>query len=275
MACAESAADGRGDLTGGDAFAVRDVDLEQAAAVVERHRPAGGDIGGVVEVGAEKLPFLLHHADHPVALAADADALAEGIGGAEQLVLELCTQHREGARAGGIVRRKEAAAADLHREDLLHRAAHSVNGGATHAALGFHFGVSPYHRGDRGHPRQAEQRGGVLEGELSAGVRQPRRTAASALATRGDADHVGAELAEFGQHEAVDALADRRQQDDRGDADGDAEQRQEAAHPVGGDRAQRERQHVAHDHGASASPGRAPDRAPQRGEPAAPRTEVR
>ena len=43
------------------------------------------------------------------------------------------------------------------------------------------------------------------------------------------ADQIGAELGELGEHETVDALADRREQDHRGDADGDAEQRQKAA----------------------------------------------
>jgi len=44
-----------------------------------------------------------------------------------------------------------------------------------------------------------------------------------------DADHIGAELGELGQHVAMDALADRRQQDHRGNADRNAEQREETA----------------------------------------------
>ena len=51
------------------------------------------------------------------------------------------------------------------------------------------------------------------------------------------------------EHEAVDALADRGQQDHRGDADGDAEQRQETAQPLRGDGAQRELEGVGEDHG--------------------------
>ena len=50
----------------------------------------------------------------------------------------------------------------------------------------------------------------------------------------------------------MDAFADRGQQDHRRDAHGDAEQRQKAAQPVCGDRAQRQLQGIARaDHSAS------------------------
>jgi len=57
----------------------------------------------------------------------------------------------------------------------------------------------------------------------SVGRHQCRRLA------RRDLDDIGAELRELGQHEAMHALADAGEQDHRGDADGDAEQGQEAA----------------------------------------------
>ena len=48
-----------------------------------------------------------------------------------------------------------------------------------------------------------------------------------------DADQVGAELAELGQHELVQAFADGGQQDHRRNTDGDAQAGEEAAQPVG------------------------------------------
>ena len=59
-----------------------------------------------------------------------------------------------------------------------------------------------------------------------------------------DADDVGAELGEFGQHKTVDAFADRGQQDHRRNADRDAERGQEGAQAVRGERVQGEAQGV-------------------------------
>ena len=63
-----------------------------------------------------------------------------------------------------------------------------------------------------------------------------RRTAAAGGGfARCDADQIGAELGEFGQHEAVQPFADGGQQNHGGDAHGDAQGGEKAAHPVGDD----------------------------------------
>ena len=64
-----------------------------------------------------------------------------------------------------------------------------------------------------------------------------------------DADHVGAELGELRQHIAMDALADRGQQDHRGNADGNPEQGQETAQALGSDRAQGQGEEIGKHHG--------------------------
>ena len=63
-----------------------------------------------------------------------------------------------------------------------------------------------------------------------------------------DGDDVGAELGEFGQHKTVDAVADRGEQDHRGDADADAERGQKGAQAVGGERVQGEAEGVGEAH---------------------------
>jgi len=48
-----------------------------------------------------------------------------------------------------------------------------------------------------------------------------------------DSDNIGAELGELRQHEAVNTFADGRKQHNRSNANGNAEQGEEAAHAVG------------------------------------------
>jgi hypothetical protein len=86
------------------------------------------------------------------------------------------------------------------------------------------------------------------------------RAAAGLGLARMHANHIGAELGEFAQHIAMDALANRGQQDHRCDADGDAEQRQEAPQALGDDGADGEGEEVGDAH-VSASSTPAPDRA--------------
>jgi len=84
--------------------------------------------------------------------------------------------------------------------------------------------------------RQAFERARVFQRQRPHRGRDPGRRRARSLDLAGrDAGDVGAELREFRQHEAVDAFADRGQQNHGGDADRDPQQRQEAAQPMGGD----------------------------------------
>jgi hypothetical protein len=89
------------------------------------------------------------------------------------------------------------------------------------------------------HVGQARQRLGVVQRQRPRAAGQADRGAAGLGASRMDTDDIGAELGELGQHVAMDALADRGQQDHRGDADRDAEQGQEAAQALGDDGAGR------------------------------------
>jgi hypothetical protein len=69
-------------------------------------------------------------------------------------------------------------------------------------------------------------------------------------ASRADADDIGAELGEFRDHEAVQALADGGEQDDGGDANGDAERGKRRAQPLRpeGNVGEADEIGVAHDH---------------------------
>ena len=88
-----------------------DVDLHQALAVEHVQRAADRDEHGVVQVEAEHLALGFHHADDAVALAADAQARAERVLAAEQLLRHLGAEHRERARRARVVVRQELAAA--------------------------------------------------------------------------------------------------------------------------------------------------------------------
>jgi hypothetical protein len=102
------------------------------------------------------------------------------------------------------------------------------------------LGVAPDVRRHADDVRQAGERARVVERQRPCELLgRPGEGAPPVLVLPGvDADDVGAELAELAEHEAVHAFADRGEQDHRRDADGDAEQGQEAAQAVGGDGAQ-------------------------------------
>ena len=265
MAGDQAARDRVDDGRDGDVPRVSHADLHQAVAFEQRQPAHAGNEGGIVEIDAQKFALLLHDADHAVAFITDLDALAERIGDAEQFALELGAEDDKGARAGAVVRRQEVADAHPHRIHLLHVGADAEYRGAAHAAVGAHFGVAVDVGGDMGDVGQAGERGGVIKGQLTCSRRQAGRAAARTLAPGVDLDDVGAELAELLQHEAVQTFANRGQQDDCGNADGDATQGQRAAQAVGGDRAQGQLQQVtpAHRSGllmfsASSRPGPGP-----------------
>src|SRR5574340_533203 len=68
------------------------------------HRARGGNVDGVVQVEAEHLAFRLHHADHAVALTADAQVAAERVLPGEQLLPDLRAEHDKGACLLRVVR---------------------------------------------------------------------------------------------------------------------------------------------------------------------------
>ncbi len=227
----------------------RQVDLVEALAVEYLERPRRRNEGGIVEVDAEELALGLEHPDDAELVGADTQAGAERILRAEQFLLELRPEDDQSARAVGILRRQELAGAHPPLEHLQHLRPNPVDRGAAHASVAADLGVAPDAGRHGDDVRQVGERPRVVERQRPRAARKARRMAAGLGLALMHADDVGAELAELGQHEAVDALADRGQQDHRGDTDGDAEERQEAAQPLRGDGAQRELEGVGEDHG--------------------------
>src|SRR5574343_1652886 len=259
--------DGGGDDGRRHAFLGGQVDFVEAVAVEDFEGAGGRDEGRVVEVDAEKLPLGFEDADDAELVGADAQLGAERVLAAEQFVLELGAEDDQASGALGIVRGQELAGAHLALEDVQHLRADAIDRGPAQAAVGADFGVAPDAGRHADDVRQAGQRPGVVERQRPGAARQAGRRRAAGLGLAGvDADDVGAELAELAEHKAVDALADRGEQDYRRDADGDAEQGQEAAQALGGDGAGGELQGVGGEHGGgfSASSRPAPGRAGRR-----------
>ena len=163
----------------------------------------------------------------------------ERVVGAEQLLLQLGAEHDEAARLFRALAGQELAHRHLHVEHRQRIGRHAVDDGAAQrgrapatSALPQTVGTTPTTPGTCCSARASSSVSGRTE------VGSPRRRAAARRRAPGrDADDVGAELRELAEHEAVDALADGGQQDHRGDAHRDAEQREKAAQALRGDRA--------------------------------------
>jgi hypothetical protein len=126
--------------------------------------------------------------------------------------------------------------------------ADAIDRDAPHAAVAIDLGVAEHARGHGHHIGQALHRLGVVQRQRPRAARQADGGAAGLGAARMDADDIGAELGEFRQHITMDALADRCQQDHRGDADGDAEQGQETAQALRTDGTDGQREGVGEQH---------------------------
>jgi hypothetical protein len=84
--------------------------------------------------------------------------------------------------------------------------------------------------------RNALERFGIFEAQRPNGVQHAGRETERARLARLHGERRRAELRELLDHVCVQALADRRQQDDRSDADADSERGQRAPQPVRDDR---------------------------------------
>ena len=247
MAGLERGGDQCADARCRDAFFIGQVDGHQAVAVEQFQRTRRRDIGRVVEVDAEELPLRLHDADDTELEVADAGPRSQGAFRAEQFRLQLGPQHNKRAGAFRFVIRQELAAAEFHPVNIRHVRALAIDDGTAQAAVGLDLGIAPHHGGHAGDVGQAGQGTRIVECQRAHGAGNAGRAGAGSLDLAGrDVDQVGAELREFGQHEAMDAFPDRGQQNDRRDPDGDPEQRQEAAQPVCGDGAPGEVEGVGH-----------------------------
>lgn len=72
--------------------------FDHTGAVEQALRPVNRDVGDIVEVEAEQLAFLRHHADHPETHAADTDQLTQRVARPEQLGTQLMAEHHIGRR---------------------------------------------------------------------------------------------------------------------------------------------------------------------------------
>ncbi len=85
------------------------MDFHQPRTVEQFQRTCGGNIHGIVQIEAQHLSFRFHHADHTVALAADAQITAERVLPGEQFLTHLGAQHHQRARLARIFIRQETA----------------------------------------------------------------------------------------------------------------------------------------------------------------------
>ena len=155
--------DAAGDEGRRNAFLGGDVDFTDPSAVEQLLATGRRDEGGVVKVDAEELALWRHDADHPEMQAADAQALAERIVAAEQLVLELGAEDNEGARAVFVVGRQELPALHGRPENLRKLGIDAIDQGSPGAAIAFDFGIAAHIRRDGDDVGQALEGLGVVE----------------------------------------------------------------------------------------------------------------
>ena len=204
---------------------VQHVDLEQAFAVEQLERARRRDVDGVVEVEADHRALRPHHADDAVALAADAQRLRRA------------RSHRRTAAAPSSSRARRSCAARADRPaagscpcatskrnasansgpDAVHGRRAACGRCASTSALPCTIGSEAMTYG----ARCSASASSMVSGRTvpNAPIEPPMVCGRA----RRDADEVGAELRELGDHELPHALADRGEQHHGRDADGDAE----------------------------------------------------
>ena len=104
------------------------------------------------------------------------------------------------------------------------------------------------HGHDRVDVGQPPDRDGIFDAEFSRRTAEGSRDAAGLRLARIDGEEIGAELRELLENVAPGALADRGQQDDRGNPDSNAECRQKGAQPMGAQRMQGKAERVSEAH---------------------------
>ena len=224
------------------------MDFHHALAVEDFQCARGGNVDGVVEIETQHLALGRHDADHAKARCADLQGGAERVGAAEQFGAHFCAQYRVGAWVARIIGGQELADCHLHVEGTGKVRAFAVYRYAPAAPLGADFRVA-HHAGigvlrvARGLQRQRI----VHRQQPRAADGADRGTARAGFAGR-CGDDVGAELGELGQHKTMDAVADRGEQNHRGDAHRDARGGQEGAQPVRGQRVQGKAEGVGETH---------------------------
>ena len=208
---------------------VHQVDLEQLVLVEEPERARHGHDRDVVDVEAHHLALGLHHPDHAEAPAGDPHQLAERASLAEQLARQLGPQHGDRAAAARVALRPERALARAELPERRQVGCRAEHRDAAAALAGLDARQAHRDRHHRRDARDAGERLRVVDRELARGAAEDAGDAERLRLARVDGDDVGAELGELAEHVDARALADRGQQDHRGDADRDAQHREERA----------------------------------------------
>ena len=95
--------------------------------VEELEAARGGNVDRVVEVDADHVALRFHDADDAIALAADADPVAERVAAAVELRVQLGAEHGDVARALELVGRQERADGHVELERLVEVGADGVD----------------------------------------------------------------------------------------------------------------------------------------------------
>ncbi len=153
----EHAADGGHHLFQGRAVLIDQIDFKQAFPVEQLQPFARRNIDRIVQVNPQHIALGLHHADYPIAVAADAYPFAQRVAVAEQFVAHFCPQDREGPGRPRIIRRQELTDGHVKLERSVEFMTDAVDRRAPLAAAAFHGSIALNHghrSGRVGHPAQ-------------------------------------------------------------------------------------------------------------------------
>ncbi len=209
--------------------AIDDVDLLQPLLVEQRLGVSGGQIDHVVQIKAQKLPLGGKYSGHPKTAITGAQQTSRRIAPGKQLSRHLGPQHRIGAGHGTVVRGQKTS---LHQGESPageRRRTCAQNGGAAGEPAAAHLPLPLHHRERRLYPCQSGEGIGILQQQGTAAGEDAGRAACCFGLARGHGDQPGAKLGEAVEQIEPEPLADAGEQGHRGDPDGDAERRQQAA----------------------------------------------
>ena len=237
----------------GDGFATPglDQDAEQRVGVEhglsQRHRHDDQFVG----IHAQPLADRLQDANHAQAAVADADQLADGRFVAEHFLADLVADDGDRGTPIPVLVRQAAALCELEIADRDEVAGRAGDHDFAQAAAEADFRGAGGERRNPADRRGAAQRGGIVDGQVARcrGDGIGRIETAGAGAAGQHDDEIGADRRELPDDIAPRPVAERRQDDDGGDADRHGEHRQRGAHRVAGRRIAGEAQRVSQPHG--------------------------
>ena len=123
----------------------------------------------------------------------------------------------------------------LHAKGPVHLRADAIEGDPPGPVAGLDLDIALDHGHRRLDPGQLAQGLGILERQQPFRADNSQRGAHGGDLARIDGDQIGAELGEFGEHKALQALAHGGEEDDGGNAHGDAQAGEKGMQPLGPD----------------------------------------